>query len=83
MLRSLVWLSFFFLGACVSPKQFERGDKSEAQFTKDHAECEFEGEKARTTGGMGGLAGAAEHEESFARVFNACMKARGYAASGT
>lgn len=68
----------FFIAACVTPKEFARGDRSESEYTQDKADCELEGEKARTTGGYGGVAAAVSSEESFARVYNACMKARGY-----
>lgn len=77
-MRHAVTLAAALLVGCAGPKEFERGQATEAQFTRDQAECELEGEKHRSAGGYGGLAAVAEFEESFARVYNACMKARGY-----
>lgn len=51
---------------------------SQKQFAMDSAWCEMEGEKSRTMDGMGGLAGIASHYESFNRVYDACMRSKGY-----
>jgi uncharacterized protein YceK len=51
---------------------------TQQQFAMDSAWCELEGEKSRSTDGMGGLAGIASHYESFNRVYDACMRSKGY-----
>lgn len=61
------------LCACTSTGGDYRGAKSE-----DIAACELEGEKARTMGGYEGLVGLAGYYESYNRVFDACMRSKGY-----
>lgn len=72
------------LSACASfsdfrAEHYDRRDTPESQFIKDSTACELEGEKNRSTGGMGGLAGVASYHETFNRVFDACMRSKGYA----
>ena len=45
----------------------------------DVAACELESEKSRTGGGYGGAIGVASYYESYNRVFDACMRSKGYA----
>jgi hypothetical protein len=57
---------------------FARGDVPDRQLVMESAQCEMEGEKSRSMQGMGGLAGIASHYETFNRVYDACMRAKGY-----
>jgi hypothetical protein len=75
-MRKLV-LAALLLTGCVAPMHYVPGSASAEEFETDKAECEYEAEKGRHTGGTG-LAAMAEFEESYARIYNACMKARGY-----
>ena len=57
---------------------FQQGDIQKKQFITDSAQCEMEGEKNRTMGGLGGLAGVMSSYETFNRVYDACMRSKGY-----
>ena len=77
------FLSITALSGCASfsnldSSAFEKGDIPDKQFTTESAQCEMEGEKSRSVGGMGGLAGMASYYETFNRVYDACMRAKGY-----
>jgi hypothetical protein len=78
------FITITMLSGCASfsnldSSAFEKGNTLEKQFITDSAQCEMEGEKSRTMGGMGGLAGIASYHETFNRVYDACMRAKGYA----
>lgn len=78
------WVAMLILwsltGCASAPIAYEKADVSADQQTADSAACEMEGEKNRTFGGMGGLAGIVTYNESFNRVYDACMRSKGYAA---
>lgn len=80
---SIAILLAVLLSACASfsnfrAEDYDRRDTPESQFVKDSAACELEGEKSRSTGSMGGMAGVASYYETFNRVFDACMRSKGY-----
>jgi len=57
---------------------YRRGKATLEQFEMDGAACEMAGEQRRSMDGMGGLAGIAQYHGSFDRVFDACMRSKGY-----
>lgn len=44
----------------------------------DVAECEMKANEARTTAGLGGLAGVSSYISSYNNQFDACMRSKGY-----
>ena len=83
-MRSLAILSaLLLLTACASfrsqtSSDFDRGNTPIDQFTRESAACEADGEKRRSMDGLGGLAGIAQMYGSFNRVYDACMRSKGY-----
>ncbi len=76
-------ISIASLSGCTSfsnldSSAFDKGAIPDKQFTTESAQCEMEGEKSRTMGGMGGLAGTSSYYETFNRVYDACMRSKGY-----
>lgn len=70
------------LAACAGnlrADSFDPGAAPPAQFQRDSALCEMEGEKNRSTGGYGGLIAVSLYYETFNKVYDACMRSKGYA----
>ena len=62
------------LGACATPKIWDKPGSTQAEFNKDSYECERD---ARQSGGFGGgIAGSLNMRDFFGR----CMVARGWTA---
>lgn len=75
----VVSLALSSLAGCASYKAGDyRHADSDEQFARESAACEMAGEQSRTTGGYGGLTGIASRSESYGRVFDACMRSKGY-----
>jgi hypothetical protein len=67
------------LAGCASYKAGDyRHTDPDEQFARESAGCEMAGEQSRTSGGYGGLTGVASRSESYNRVFDACMRSKGY-----
>lgn len=54
------------------------GDALPETFEQQAADCEMRAEQSRTMYGMGGFAGIAAYYGSYNRVFDACMRAKGF-----
>ena len=77
-MRFLFLIFLFFTGCASQQLAFRSGDTPKKQFRMDVADCEMKGEQNRSTDGMGGLAGILAYDESFERVYDACMRSKGY-----
>lgn len=84
LVRSLVAVVLVAAGGCASMSsrtadEYDRGDVPERQFQMQAAACEAYAESGRNTGGQGGLTGAAFYYETFNKVYDACMRSKGFA----
>lgn len=81
-MRLLPYAISLMLAGCAGGSQsdFQQGAAALDQFNRDSAECELRGEENRTAGGYYGLIGVASYSESYAKVYDACMRAKGYEA---
>lgn len=78
-MKKLILLSLVLIGcSTLKVQDYNRGQTPESQFQREAADCEMKGEQSRTNGGYGGIAGSSEYLESFNRVFDACMRSKGY-----
>jgi hypothetical protein len=73
----LVALSMSACGT-LSHKDYDRGPAEESQFMKDSAQCEMEAERSRSSRGYGGLTGAAYMKETYDKIYDPCMRSKGY-----
>ena len=80
-------LIFFFtllvLTSCTSFSELKsdmymQAQSSNEKFSRESADCEMKGANKQTMGGMGGLAGIASHYESYNKVYDACMRSKGF-----
>lgn len=66
------------LAACAhtpTEAEYDRGSADSRQFARDAAGCEMEGQRAAGSYNTSGM--IAEHN-SYARMYDACMRAHGY-----
>lgn len=74
------FVAALLVAGCAShaPPVFDRGPTPPDIFARESAACEMSGESSRTTGGLPGIFGAMSYEDSFNRVYDACMRSKGY-----
>jgi hypothetical protein len=75
-----VLLAIFLAGCAHKPVEgdYVRGDTPPAQFSKDAAGCELVAETGQSSQGAGGLTGAVALSSSYAKIYDACMRSKGY-----
>ncbi len=83
MWKVIFGLSVLVLAGCASfselrSEMYEQGGTSDNIFDRDSADCEMKGAENQSVGGMGGLAGVASYYETYNRVYDACMRSKGY-----
>lgn len=68
------------LSSCstLKSKDYEQGSIPQDQFDKDSASCEMEAAKNQSSDGMSGMAGIASLSETYDKVFDPCMRSKGY-----
>lgn len=75
-MRPVILIALLLTGCASTAKEYAGSGQ---QFDQDAAFCEFEGEKSRSGGGYDAMIGGIYYTESFNRVFDACMRMKGYA----
>ena len=82
-MRGLFLIGLLVLGGCSSFSEetsdaFAPGTASPEQFSRDSAACEMSAGGRQSMDGMGGMAGIAQYYASYNKVYDPCMRAKGY-----
>lgn len=74
------FFSLVLLTSCSTLKvtDYDQGAAPQDQFEREAAACEMEASRSQSMDGMGGLAGITSYYESYDRVFDPCMRSKGY-----
>lgn len=65
--------------ATAGPANYEPGKVAPEQFARDSAACEMAAAQSQTMGGYTGAMAVASYYDSYNRVYDPCMRAKGYA----
>jgi len=57
---------------------YSPGTADKDEFTRDAAKCEMIASQSSHSGGMGGVAGSLSQRDTYDRVFDPCMRSKGY-----
>jgi hypothetical protein len=72
--------ALFVAGCAHKPVEgdYIRGDTPATQFIRDAAGCELMAETGHSSQGYDGLTGVVALNNSYARIYDACMRSKGY-----